>query len=215
MGISHFYGKPGLSRGSNWIELAFPLESFCRKKGIASEVFLFSPNISASFALIQTLSTLLDETHSCFSRKYSQTYIKWPLSCGNKTNGDLFTGRFSYAVKWYTLIPSCFAFWKLVLLHLVESPQSFFFFTQIQKAPFILLTTPWSTQFTYNWHNKCLTDSFTSKVYIFSLHPDTYYITGWGDFCFGNIRNWKNYFGCTDVCIACRDHKIPRTKFSQ
>lgn len=133
MGICHFYGKPGLSRGSNWIELAFPLESFCRKKGIASEVFLFSPNISASFVLIQTLSTLLDETHSCFSRKYSQTYIKWPLSHGNKTNGDLFTGRFSYAVKWYTLIPSCFAFWKLVLLHLVESPQRFFFSHKYKK----------------------------------------------------------------------------------
>lgn len=25
----------------------------------------------------------------------------------------------------------------------------------------------------------------------------------------------KNYFEYTDVCIACRDHKIPRTKFSQ
>lgn len=38
-------------------------------------------------------------------------------------------------------------------------------------------------------------------------------ITGCDFFFFG--MKLKNYFGCTDVCIAWTDHKIQCTKFSQ
>ena len=95
-----------------------------------------------------------------------------------------------------------------------QSPRRVFF-TQMQKSAIYFINRTmihtiyiWLIPYTVNvWQTP-------SKPFCLS-GPSWYYITGWGDFCFGKTRNWKNYFGCTNVFKACRDHKIPCSKFSQ
>lgn len=67
------------------------------------------------------------------------------------------------------------------------------FFTQMQKVPFILSTVPRFTQFVYDWHHKCLTDSFKTKVYIFrSILIILHYRLRW--FLFSKYKKLKKLF---------------------